>query len=213
MPTPQEPDFPAGHPARFDYDPSSPEAKEWARLHVFLKGERDYPPGHPKAVDTEGNRNAEQIVAGVDPDRPDYEAFTGRTPAQAKAAREVYQAGVNVAKESPVLMPTIALDPPKELGLQRAQLLTIDGQPAAEIFCPGCKSLHVFDSRWTFNGSLELPTFTPSMLVSNGAITCHSYVTNGKIQFLNDSTHALSGQTVDLPPVAQMQETINAARP
>lgn len=27
---------------------------------------------------------------------------------------------------------------------------------------------------------------------------CHSFVTNGQIQFLSDSTHALSGQTVDL---------------
>jgi hypothetical protein len=35
MPTPQEPDFPPGHPARFDYDPDSPEAQEWARKHVW----------------------------------------------------------------------------------------------------------------------------------------------------------------------------------
>jgi len=28
---------------------------------------------------------------------------------------------------------------------------------------------------------------------------CHSFVTDGRIQFLNDSTHALAGQTVDLP--------------
>lgn len=28
---------------------------------------------------------------------------------------------------------------------------------------------------------------------------CHSFVTNGRIQFLNDCTHALAGQTVDLP--------------
>lgn len=28
---------------------------------------------------------------------------------------------------------------------------------------------------------------------------CHSFVTDGRIQFLGDSTHALAGQTVDLP--------------
>lgn len=28
---------------------------------------------------------------------------------------------------------------------------------------------------------------------------CHSFVTDGKIQFLGDSTHELAGQTVDLP--------------
>lgn len=29
---------------------------------------------------------------------------------------------------------------------------------------------------------------------------CHSYVTDGRIQFLGDCTHKLKGQTVDLPP-------------
>lgn len=28
---------------------------------------------------------------------------------------------------------------------------------------------------------------------------CHSFVTDGRIQFLSDSTHDLAGQTVDLP--------------
>lgn len=28
---------------------------------------------------------------------------------------------------------------------------------------------------------------------------CHSFVTDGKIQFLNDCFHSLKGQTVDLP--------------
>lgn len=28
---------------------------------------------------------------------------------------------------------------------------------------------------------------------------CHSYVTNGRIQYLGDCTHELAGQTVDLP--------------
>lgn len=32
---------------------------------------------------------------------------------------------------------------------------------------------------------------------------CHSFVTDGKIMFLNDSTHALAGQTVDLPDTEQ----------
>ncbi|WP_019573378.1 DUF6527 family protein [Curvibacter lanceolatus] len=29
---------------------------------------------------------------------------------------------------------------------------------------------------------------------------CHSFVTDGRIQFLSDCTHELAGQTVDLPP-------------
>lgn len=28
---------------------------------------------------------------------------------------------------------------------------------------------------------------------------CHSFITDGKIQFLDDCTHALAGQTVELP--------------
>ena len=33
-------------------------------------------------------------------------------------------------------------------------------------------------------------------------VRCHSFVTDGRIQFLSDSTHVLAGQTVDLPPIA-----------
>jgi len=30
-------------------------------------------------------------------------------------------------------------------------------------------------------------------------VVCHSFVTDGRIQFLGDCTHTLAGQTVDLP--------------
>jgi hypothetical protein len=30
-------------------------------------------------------------------------------------------------------------------------------------------------------------------------IVCHSFVTDGRIQFLDDSTHELAGETADLP--------------
>jgi hypothetical protein len=67
---------------------------------------------------------------------------------------------------------------------------------------------------WGFNGDLEFPTFTPSVLVTihwgNGKPRedpefeetekrCHSFVTDGMIQFLSDCTHPLAGQTVNLP--------------
>lgn len=89
------------------------------------------------------------------------------------------------------------------------------------IFCPGCNYHHVLSvsipqqngSRWGFNGDYERPTFTPSLLIRTGSFAqpgyidppeippsrCHSFITDGKIQFLSDSTHGLSGQTVDLP--------------
>ena len=96
--------------------------------------------------------------------------------------------------------------------------------------CPGCNEIHGIKyepTGWTFNGNLEFPTFSPSVLVRSGhyaggaaaekghcycnveartgekskwkCIICHSFVTDGKIQFLSDCTHALAGQTVDLP--------------
>jgi hypothetical protein len=78
--------------------------------------------------------------------------------------------------------------------------------------------------RWGYNGNPDKPTFTPSVLVRSGhhvpghdggtcwcnwddrdefpdlkCTVCHSFVTDGRIQFLSDCTHALAGQTVDLP--------------
>jgi hypothetical protein len=77
---------------------------------------------------------------------------------------------------------------------------------------------------WGFNGDFDKPTFTPSVHVTSGHYmlghcgdcwctynakhpdkpasfkcrSCHSFVTDGRIQFLDDCTHALAGQTVAL---------------
>lgn len=93
--------------------------------------------------------------------------------------------------------------------------------------CPGCGARHKVDGRWSFNGDVDKPTFRPSFLASTGHYVnngakgncwcdyeertgeespfecgrCHSFVTDGKIQFLNDSTHDLAGQTVELPEI------------
>ena len=101
------------------------------------------------------------------------------------------------------------------------------------IMCPACSEGHCFYNgnldgkpHWTFDGNVEKPTFSPSMLVrghrypSGGKFpsdeeykrmmdgedlssemipyVCHSFVKEGKIQFLNDCTHKLKGQTVEL---------------
>lgn len=86
-------------------------------------------------------------------------------------------------------------------------------QGAWIFYCPGCQVGHMIrdrqflppgDSRpgWEFNGSDEKPTFSPSYLVNStwkGKPTvCHSYIRDGMIQFLNDCTHALAGQTVPM---------------
>lgn len=81
--------------------------------------------------------------------------------------------------------------------------------------CPGCDRPHAVavgqgpGPRWGWNGSVDAPTFTPSVLVTydgadagmSGAppAVCHSFVIAGRIAFLGDCTHALAGQTVDLP--------------
>lgn len=73
------------------------------------------------------------------------------------------------------------------------------------IRCPACRSLHVLDSRWKFNGNFEGPTFQPSLRVQtkdqDGTLIehCHSYITDGNIEYLPDSLHELRGQTVPLP--------------
>jgi hypothetical protein len=126
MATPQEPDFPPGHPGRFDYDPASPEAKAWAAAHYSLKGERDYPLGHPKACDTPGNTNHVAIRAGVDPLHPELQEFSGRTPAQVAGLRAYEQAAQAVAVESPAREPITAPAPPQ--GGEQAQP---SGQPSA----------------------------------------------------------------------------------
>ena len=83
------------------------------------------------------------------------------------------------------------------------------GGRMAFIFCPGCKANHAFQldvpqengSMWTWNGSVDKPSFQPSMLVwqNEPEARCHSFVTDGKIQFLGDCFHDLKNQTIDLP--------------
>src|SRR5258708_32149602 len=105
MATHVEQDFPAGHPARHDYDPESAEAIEWARTHVAPLGERDFPVDHAKAADTPGNLNHLPVTAGVDPLNPHREPFTGRSPAQVAGIRKLSEIASQAAKESPVLQP------------------------------------------------------------------------------------------------------------
>jgi len=52
---------------------------------------------------------------------------------------------------------------------------------------------------WTWNGSVDKPTIKPSVLSNDGqGNICHSFINDGKIQFLEDSTHELAGKTLNL---------------
>lgn len=88
-----------------------------------------------------------------------------------------------------------------------------------EFKCPGCGWRHLINTDpvikpcWTFNGDLERPTITPSINAwrdytapDRPSERCHSFVTDGRIRFLGDCTHALAGQTVDLPEIARKDE-------
>lgn len=89
-------------------------------------------------------------------------------------------------------------------------------------WCPGCNEAHSIQHgdgprpRWGWNGNADRPTFTPSVLVRwsepsddpaqfddrahDVPKVCHSFVVDGRMQFLGDCTHALAGKTVDIPP-------------
>jgi hypothetical protein len=107
-----------------------------------------------------------------------------------------------------------------------AILRSVEGGNFA-FWCPGCGHSHEVavgtpfrnGARWSFNGDQQKPTFAPSIHYKSGhhvdgtaqadcwlckrgskaCRVCHSFIIDGRIQFLGDCTHALAGQTVDLP--------------
>lgn len=74
-------------------------------------------------------------------------------------------------------------------------------------FCPGCDQAHVINHTWQYNNNPESATFSPSILVTWKGLEdglpkekrCHSFIRDGKIEFLTDCTHFMAGQTVELP--------------
>lgn len=71
-------------------------------------------------------------------------------------------------------------------------------------WCPGCKQVHLINVEkpnhlgaiWTWDRNPKFPTFTPSVNIVG---VCHYRLTAGILQYCGDSTHHLSGQTVELP--------------
>lgn len=92
-------------------------------------------------------------------------------------------------------------------------------------WCPGCDNAVTLPVEgphaWQWDGNVDRPTVSPSVL-QNGfkpmtdeqharylvtgelprrvPLVCHFFLRAGQIEFLGDSTHELSGQTVPLPP-------------
>lgn len=101
----------------------------------------------------------------------------------------------------------------------RAKLtLGEDGHAQRHIvfFCPGCEEHHVLpiNPGWRWNGDLALPTLAPSVRVTYSGeddgkpvhTCCHSFVRDGRIEFLSDCTHKMAGLTVDLPEVTSWSQ-------
>lgn len=74
-------------------------------------------------------------------------------------------------------------------------------------WCPGCKVAHWFKTtgdhpRWTFDGNMECPTVSPSILVrygdQPGDKICHLFIEGGQIKYQGDSTHEFSGKTIPM---------------
>jgi hypothetical protein len=111
------------------------------------------------------------------------------------------------------------------------KLKAVSNSPGQFLFyCPGCENHHAvyvegadFPHKWQWNGSMDKPTFSPSLLLkapmwippvtgenyeefkknpwtqTQVETICHSFIKDGMIQFLGDCTHHLKGQTVEIP--------------
>lgn len=98
--------------------------------------------------------------------------------------------------------------------------------------CPGCGCIHampvlpMYSPSWEFNNDVNSPTLSPSINSRSGCYfepdcherdgsecdkddpdlqgchVCHFFLRDGRVQFLDDCTHRLAGQTVDLPEIS-----------
>ncbi len=111
--------------------------------------------------------------------------------------------------------------------MKKITRLEHSGMEAYVFECPGCDMTHMIPvaytpeylkkcqetrpgyqgTSWGFNGSLEKPTFSPSLLntwnIGVGQLVkkCHLFVREGKLEFCSDSTHRLAGKTVEMADV------------
>lgn len=53
---------------------------------------------------------------------------------------------------------------------------------------------------WSWNGSIDAPTLKPSVLTKSfsNIFRCHSFINDGKVQFLSDCSHEHAGKTLNL---------------
>lgn len=76
------------------------------------------------------------------------------------------------------------------------------GQLTLPVICHGPRA---GTNCWTWNGSTESPTLRPSIKTTGTSFVCHSWVNEGRAQFLEDSTHEHAGRTLDLLDVPETE--------
>lgn len=118
--------------------------------------------------------------------------------------------------------------------MKQGKLRIIEGGKLG-FYCPACKTYHEVNHTWSFNGNYEAPTFSPSVRVTSGHYNkrgigacwctfnkehpespapftcslCHLFVTDGKIQYLDDCSHELAGQTVEMVDLDDVSRSTN----
>lgn len=108
-----------------------------------------------------------------------------------------------------------------QIGRKMRRVGSSEGYTAGGLahWCPACEEMHAFaldgknasGAQWTWNGNVEAPSFSPSMLIKINppghphyqpqatSSVCHYILTAGVINFCGDCTHAMKGQSVSLP--------------
>lgn len=117
--------------------------------------------------------------------------------------------------------------PMKKIG-KTYNYCTVEEATHIEFFTPGpyhfrlipviLKGTRAGTGCWSWNGSLDKPTLKPSIIVK-GTVPltdeeadrvlagekiepkpqiCHTWITDGQVQFLSDCTHELAGKIIDL---------------
>lgn len=95
-------------------------------------------------------------------------------------------------------------------------------------WCPGCDLAHRVrivledgtapggDPLWTWDGNLNAPTISPSILTWGGRHgsdhRCHSFLRAGVWEFLSDCTHAMAGQSAPMVPLPDWLADMEDAR-
>lgn len=112
-----------------------------------------------------------------------------------------------------------------QLGTKMRWLGTGDGYTVGGLahWCPACQEMHHFaiegynssGAKWTWDGNVESPSFTPSMNIRTNppsdphyqpdvsSSVCHYFLRSGRIMYLGDCTHSMKDQTVPLPELPE----------